>query len=191
MNGLSPMQLQMISYLFQAKEQQLNDTLGNLKPNDLTDSNFEQTLSRIKKSILLTPVTFEEPKILDHRSEERQMQGNYQNPFSHHRQVITATVQFPFEGSAELFEYMPDGFAFGGSSTRVYQPDYGNSITIDVEVDSLDKELVLSKARKQMDTTFSLIKQINPTAENWSKTKEPQIDSKLKTKKEELDNFYK
>ena len=189
MNGLTPMQLKPISYLFQAKDQNLKDILGNLKPNDVKDTNLSNTLNRIKKDVLLTPVTFGDPKILDHSSEERQMQGNFQNPFPHCRQVITARVEFPFEGSSELFSYMPDGYAFGGSSTRVYQPDYG-TITIDVEVDQLDKDLMLSKARQQMDTTSSLIKQINPSAENWSKTKEPQIESALKSKKEELDSFY-
>lgn len=190
MNGLLPSQLKSSHYLFQEKEGLLKERINNLQPNDVKDANFDKTLSRIKKEVLLTPVSFSEPKILDHRTEQRQMPGNYQNPFSHNKQITTVSVDFPFEGSEELFRYAPNGYRFGGSSTRVYQPDYGNSITIDVEVDQLDKDLVLSKARQQMDTTFSLIKQINPSVESWSNTKEPQIEAALKNKKSELGNFY-
>ncbi len=191
MNGLLPSQLRSLSYLTQEKEQELKEIVGNLKPNDLDDSHFDHTLERIKGQVLLNPVTFDDPKIRDHRTEDRQMQGNAINPFPHRKQITIVDVEFPFEGSEELFSHSPNGYSFGGSGTRVYQPDYGNSITIEVEVDNLDKDLVLSRARQQMDTTFSLIKQINPSVESWSRTKESQIESMLKNKKDELDNFYK
>lgn len=191
MNGLLPSQLRSIFHLFQEKDQTRKDIIGNLKPSDVKDdSRFTQTCERIKKEILLVPVTFGEPELGDYSSEERQMPGNYQNPFPHKRQVTTVKVRFPFVGSPELFSHSPNGYSFGGSSTRIYQPDFDNSINIEVEVDKLDKELVLARAKQMMDTTFSLISQIKTQAEDWSKSTVSIVDSALQEKRDELIKFY-
>lgn len=190
MNSIFPSNLKSISYLFEEKSQLLKSLINNLKPNDVKDGYYDQTLDRIKKEVLLTPVTIGEPKIIDHRSEVRQMPANYMNPFPHKKDVTTVSVQFPFEGSRELFSYSPSGYSYSSSSTGVYQPSSKDSILITVEVDALDKEVTLSKARQQMETTFSLIRQINPSAENWTKSQEPMIEEMLQNRKSELDNFY-
>jgi hypothetical protein len=42
-----------------------------------------------------------------------------------------------------------------------------------------------------MQTTFSLINQVNPQAEQWSLQLGAQIDAALKQKRTELLNFYR
>ncbi len=76
-------------------------------------------------------------------------------------------------------------------ATRVYlQPDF-DSITVEVRLDRLDKELAFAEAKKTMDTTFSLINQINPQATAaWSTAKGLMIDSALKKRREEVIKAY-
>jgi hypothetical protein len=83
----------------------------------------------------------------------------------------------------ELFSFSPDNLTIAGSDTRVNQPDYSNKIVIEVDVEQLDKEVVLSKARSAMNTTRSLINQVNPQAQQWSVGKEPVIDDALQKEK--------
>lgn len=192
MDGLAMSQLRSILHLYPEKQQLLKELTGNLKPNDVKeDAAFQKTSERIKKAILLTPVTFGEPKILDHRIEEKHSPGNYQNPFPHKRQVTIVEVRFPFTGSEELFRHSPSAFSLTSSDTVVYQPDYDDSITVEAEIDKLDRDLALAKAKQMMTTTFSLVRQINPQAEGFTKNTEPHIDSLLAKRRDEVLNFYK
>ena len=172
------------------KEQELNRELGSLRINDVKeDGAFKSTTARIKNLVRLTPVDFGEPVIKNHRSEIKKLSATYNNPWPHEKEVITVAVDFPFTGSPELFSFSPNGMTYGSSDTRVYQPD-GNNISIEVEVEQLNKDVTLSKARSAMKTTFSLINQINPQAAQWSLTQEPLIDAELLKKRKELVDFY-
>jgi hypothetical protein len=89
--------------------------------------------------------------------------------------VNVITIEFKFDGSPELFMYVPANISING--TQVYQPDYGNTITLDLELPSLDKTIALNSARDQMKTTFDIIQWNNSPAQQWSTSMEPIIES--------------
>ena len=162
--------------LFQQKNNDFRDMINNLKIGDVKDEKtFQKTKERIKNQVLLTPVLFESPKITDNRTEMRQ------------RQITIVEVKFPFQGSAELFEYRPDSITF--YDPTVYLP-IGNSVNVEVIVEKLNKEEVLSIANKQIALTIGLINAINPQIEAWSKRMTTQIDDQLQEKRKELIDLY-
>jgi hypothetical protein len=184
--------LKSIHYLFTQKDLELSQIIGNLQLKDIAkDDEFSDTTARVKMAILLTPVVFSDPKVVKHRSEQRKFPGNYELPWSHTKNIYFVTVDFKFSGSPELFNFTPDGYSFTSSDTKIYQSDYDNNISIEVDVDNLNETIVLAKANDKMKTTFSLITQINPQAERWSSGKVMQIETVLKAKRKELINFYK
>ncbi len=190
-NALPMLRLPNIRTLFSQKDQELSQELGDLQINDVReDIAFQATTKRIKNQVLLAPISFGEPIIKGHRSEQKTYPQSYQHMLGHAKDVLVVTVDFPFTGSSELFSFSPDNLSFSSSDTRVHQPDYGNTISIEVEVQQLDKLTVLSMAEAKMKTTFSLINQINPQAQQWSATKEPMIDAALQKKRAELVSFY-
>jgi hypothetical protein len=56
------------------------------------------------------------------------------HPWPHQKTINIVTVDFPFTGSTELFGYSPNGHSISSSDTMVYQPGYGHTISIEVEV---------------------------------------------------------
>jgi hypothetical protein len=189
-SSLSTFELRINSELFESKRRDLNQLVGNLKLNEVKeDAQFASTTQRIKDAILLRPVTFQEPKIADHSQIEKNFPPSYQNMFGGRRQVNVITVEFNFDGSPELFNYVPSSFSISGNS-RVHQPDYGNTITVDVELPTLDKTLALNSAKDQMKTTFDIIQGNNSQAQQWSTSMEPTIESALATKRKELLDLY-
>ena len=72
---------------------------------------------------------------------------------------------------------------------RVYQP-YGNAISVEVELFTLEKERALSEARKQMEMTFGVINGNNLQAQQWSNSIEQNIDHLLAIKRKELLDLY-
>ena len=174
--------------LFQARNNQFSEMINSLKITDVKEEKvLKDTKERIKSQILLTPVLFELPKIVDDRTENRQMGPNYLNPLGGQQQVKIVTVEFPFTGSNELFGVSPDSVSF--SDPTIYLP-IGNSVPVEIVVEKLDKEEVLQKANKAMSLTKELIKDINPQIEGWSKRMENQIDEHLQAKRQELLDLY-
>ena len=97
------------------------------------------------------------------------------------------TVDFPFEGSEELFQYMPSGV--GLTMGRFYQPS-GNRVSVQVTVTALDKNAVITEAKNKMSATFELINANNTQAKQWTASKEPMIDTLMAQKRKELNDFY-
>lgn len=180
--------LKTIWELFRTKNQELQDIINNLQINEVKEEkNFLNLQKSIKNQILLHPVLFNDPKIAKHRSEIRNMQPNYLNPFGGQRQITIVEVEFSFEGSRELFGYSPDSLTY--SDPTVYLP-IGNTVTVEVIVDRLEKEIVLTEASQKMGLTRSIITSINAQAESWTKSMEQQIEEKLQLKRQELVDFY-
>lgn len=186
------MQLQINSALFTKKQKEFELIAGNLRINEVKeDADFQKTINRVKNSILLNSVTFQEPTITGHQQVEKQFPPDYQNMWGGARQINIISVEFRFEGSTELFNYSPNGLSFGSSSNmRIFQPNYGNSITIEIELATLDKNTALNSARAQMEMTFSVINGNNQQAEQWNRTMEATIESTLIEKRKELLEFY-
>jgi hypothetical protein len=178
--------------LFEEKRKQLQQLVGNLQLKDVKeDAAFQTTTQRVKSQLQLTPISFEEPVIKTHRQEQKSHGATFDNPRPHQKTVDIVTVDFPFTGSTELFNYSPSGHSISSSDTKVYQPGYGRTITLEVEVPQLDREAVIAKAKGMMQTTFSLINQANPHAEQWSLQMDGQIEAALQEKRTELLNFYR
>ncbi len=135
----------------------------------------------------MTPVTFEEPKITTHYQETRQVSPNYQQMWGGSQNVNIVTVEFPFEGSEELFQYMASGVPL--TMGRFYQPS-GNRVSIEVTITALDKTAVIAAAKEKMSATFDLINANNTHAKQWSASKDAAIDDLLIKKRKELNDFY-
>ena len=179
--------LQLIDQLFVAKLNQLQDFLNSLKIEDVKEEKaFQRTKERIKHAILLVPVRFQDPKIVNHRSEMMNIDP-YINPFGGQRQINVVEVQYPFEGSEELFQYHPGSFSF--TDPTIYLPE-GKSVTIEVTTERLEKEPVLLQSNRQIGLTKSIINAINTRVETWSKILDNQIDEKLLLKRQEILDFY-
>lgn len=191
MHYLTIPNLQFIDFLFQERKKTLNELVAALQINDVKeDVCFVKTVERIKKQILLTPVTFGEPTISDQYETTRDVPPNSQQMWGGQQKVFNVTVDFPFTGSNELFENAPNNVSYGGSSMRVYQPGY-NSVPIEVQITQLDKKIALSEAKRMMETTINMIAKSNPQVTQWNTSIEPVIDGMLNKKREELINFYK
>lgn len=178
---------QFIHELFTAKQNELQHILNNLKINDVKEGKaFEKTKEQIKQQIMIQPVRFQDPRITDHRSELQPI-PEYINPFGGQRRVTIVEVEFPFEGSEELFGYRPDQLTY--SDPTVYLP-VGKSIKVEVLLERLEKEAALREANRQFNLTKNIISTVNTEAENWSKNVEKQIDTLLDAKRQELIEFY-
>lgn len=186
---LSTFELGINSQLFESRRRELNQLVGDLKLSEVKeDPQFARTTKRVKDAILLRPVTFQEPRIVDNSQVEKNFPPSYQNLFGGRRLVNVVTVEFKFEGSPELFNYMPSNISIGG--TRVYQPGSGKVITVEVELSILDKALALNNAKEQMKTTFDIIDANNGQAQQWSASMESVIESALAAKRKELIYLY-
>jgi hypothetical protein len=114
---LSPMLLQINSELFSSKQKELDQIVGNLKLNDVkANDKFARTTLRVKSTILLRPVTFQEPTITDHYQTERELSPDFHNLMGGKRSVNVVTIKFKFDGSPELFGYSPNGLSLGSTS---------------------------------------------------------------------------
>jgi hypothetical protein len=185
---LTNMQLSIIDNLFIDKNKELTSLVGNLQITDVKeDQPFLVNTKRIKNQILLTPVTFEEPKITTHYQTTREVPPNYQQMWGGTQNINIVTVEFCFEGSEELFEYMPNGV--GLTMGRFYQPS-GNRVIVEVTVTTLDKAAVIAAAKEKMSATFDLINANNAQAKQWTASKEPVIDTLMAQKRKELNDFY-
>ena len=179
--------LHFIFELFRSKDKMLKDLIDNLQINDVKEGRkFELTKERIKNKILLSPVSFKDPKIKRHHTEEKGVDP-YLNPLGGTRKVTIVEVEFPFVGSPELFEFRPDSVYV--SDPTVYLPT-GNFITVEVETEILDKANVMNLAQKNLALTISIINSLNGQIEDWSKRMESTIDETIDKKRKELIEFY-
>ena len=182
------MQLSSLSGLFVDRERELKQLIANLQINEVKDDNkFTATINRIKQQLLLTPVSIGEPKITGNQAKTQQVPPNYQNMWGGQRTMNVITVEFPFTGSAELFNYRSNGGSL--SMHNIYLPSY-NSISLDVQLAELNKEKALAKAKEEMATTLEVINQNNPDAERWSATQSVLIEQMADKKRKELLAFY-
>lgn len=189
---LSPLNIPINSYLFEAKRNELKQLVGSLKIDEVKDDErFKRTIQRIKGNILLKPVTFQEPKITGNSTDERIVSSSFQDMWGGKKQINVITVEFKFDGSSELFNYGPNGLSFGSSSNnRIYQPGYGNSIDVQIELQTLDKIIALDSAKAQMELTFSVITGNNEQAKQFNVSIEPIIEQMLIAKRKELIDLY-
>jgi hypothetical protein len=179
--------LHFIFELFRSKEREYKDIIDNLQIDDVKEEKiFIKRKAGIKKQILLSPVSFKDPKIAGHHTEEREVDPCI-NPLGGKRKVTIVEVEFPFDGSPELFEYRPDSVSY--SDPTVYLPS-GNSIIVEVETATLDKTNVQNLSRKNLALTISIINSLNGQIEGWSKRMESIIDETLAKKRTELMEFY-
>jgi hypothetical protein len=182
------MQLHTLDNLFQARERELKELIGNLQIDEVReDKRFKAKVAEIKAQVLLKPVTIGQPKIEGNRQETRKVPPNYQMMWGGQQAVNIVTVSFPITGSSDLFEYRASGASL--TMSNIYAPEY-NSITLDIEVPALDKAQVLATANKELETTRSLILQNNPIAEVWSERIDQKTDTMAAEKRKELMDFY-
>ncbi len=182
------MQLRIIDNLFIEREKELKELIGNLQIENVNnDQAYNNTLDRIKRQILLNSVSFEEPKISGHYQETRQVQQSSHNLFGGAQQVFVITIDFSFSGSEELFDVYPNNTTV--PMGRIYQP-VGHNVSVEVTIPQLDKEKAISEAKSLMSTTFTIINANSTQAENWSKAKEPLIESMLQEQSKKLLDFY-
>jgi hypothetical protein len=174
------------------KRKEIDELINNLKLKDInSDEKFENTLEAIKRKVLLNPVKFEKPKIIDHYQTEKTYPPSFDNMLGGTRQVFIVSVEYPFSGDTELFQYKPNGYSFGpGDMPYIFQPT-GRSIVVEVESFSLDnKNKILEEAQRHMNLTFQFIDSNNTFIENWSYRIEPTIESQLRNHKEKLEKLY-
>lgn len=181
------MQLKSISTLFDNKERELKKIVENLEYKQIkTDIAFNETIKSLEKKFILEKVEIGEPKIINHRVEERATPPNYRNLYGGPQQFNIVSVAFPCKGSRELFEYRGTGSL---TIAQIYPPD-GDQIVIEVILDKLDKAAATTGAMSEIRTTKELIKMNNPEIENWSKAMKSKIREILNSKRVELKEFY-
>ena len=180
------------SYLFENKRKRIQQLVGDLRIDEVReDGPLKSTIQRIKNMVLLKPVTFQEPKITDNYTTQKTLPPTYENPRGGPRQINVITVRFNFDGSSELFNFVPNGIAFSSSSNNlIYQPDYSNNIDVKIELLTLDKNSTLDAAKAQMELTFSVIEGNNLQAKQFNASVEPSIEQMVADKRKELIDFY-
>ena len=157
-----------------------------------SEKSFNNTLSNLKNTVLVKPVSFEKPKIIDHYQIEKVFPRSYENPWGDtKRNVYVITVEIKFTGDNQLFQYRPNGYPHGSEAPIIYQPS-GKNILIEVDSINLgDKNKVFSEVHRKMSMTYQFINENNKFIENWNKTIEPTIEGKLNAHKVQLEKLYK
>ena len=97
------------------------------------------------------------------------------------------TVSFPVTGSHELFHYRANGGSF--TLRDIHTPSY-NEISMDIEMQTLDKAQAFAEAEKELEATRQLIAQNNFDIERWSQYMSEQIESMAAQKRKELLDLY-
>lgn len=187
-----PSQLPNNQNLLSEQEKECKNTINNLQLKDVKEEEkFKETVAKIKQQFSLTPVTISPPVIKSNRSESRSEAPNYHNLFGGNRTIQIVQVNFDFSGSPKLFQYSPNEFKYGGgSNNRVFQPDYGSTIRLEIEHPSLDKEAIIQKAKSSMECTNSLIKGNNIQIKNWNERFQITIEEMCNAKRKELIDLY-
>lgn len=184
--------LPFLSNLFQEKTSQLPILVNNLKLKDVDeDTIFEQTIKSIKEEILLTPIVFEDPTIIDykyHQQEPNLQQLMFGNP-SKDRYVFE--IKYPFSGNIKLFGKSFDGMSIDMSSSGIIEPQSTDSIIIYAELFSLKPEEAVQLANKHIKMTKYIANETSNRAITWNSSMENHIDTLLTNKRIELRNLFK
>src|SRR5690606_3605614 len=113
-----------IQELFDESEELLNEIVDLMKIDEVrSDEAFEKTTEKVRNRLLLTPVSFGEPYIIEDRR-------GYRGGSIDGEDCFVVTVAFPFTGSSEIIGSRPttgDAFPDG----HLYKA-YGNTVPIEV-----------------------------------------------------------
>jgi len=182
------MQLSTITNLFIDREKEIKLSINNLQLSEVkTEQSFSSIVHSLKDRFLLTPASIGDARIKDHRQESRHVPIEHQMFYGRTPNFFVVTVQFSVTGSEEVFCYRSNGGSL--PITAVHTPEYG-ALTIEIELQELDKQKVLAEAENEIRTTREIILQNNPTVEAWSARAEVMIDELASQKRKELLEFY-
>lgn len=172
-----------------AREAKINMLVNNLRIADVQeDSTFQLNKKRIKDQILLKPVHFDEPKIVDSQYSERHVSWEDQlNGVS--RQVYTFQVSVPFSGNSDLISHACASPVYGSSDKGIVIPNW-NSIILYVQLSADEPEQAKEEARKDLAPTIQNAESNNATVENWNRTVEIKIDQALDFRRADLIQKY-
>lgn len=183
----STMELSIITDLFQEKEKELKNIVGNLQLDEVkTDEDIRTTAREIENRLLLEPVTIGSAKIVGHRSEQKDMPRSFHNPMGGPQTINTITVEFPCSGSKELFNHRGHGALSIG---RIYPPS-GDRILVEVTLQQLDKDTALAQANAEIKITKELISMNNPEVDAWAISMKDRIKKAVEHKAKEVRDLY-
>lgn len=169
------------------KNNELKYILGNLKKHDVfDDADFKTKVRAIKDQIIPDTIHIGEPKIKDHRFEQRKMPHSYHHVGGGVQDVNIVTVEFPVTGSPELFNYRTGDRLTVGD---IYCTE-GASITVDIELHKPEKEAALNDAKHRMSVTYELINQNNAYIDQWAKRMLQGIEQGAARKRKEIFDLY-
>lgn len=183
-------QLPTIYELYESKKRELKDIIDNLTIEQVKeDKAFNKTTESVYNRILLKPVYFKEPKIIRHQSKTKERSAS-ERMFYGDWKGYNVEIEFPFEGSYELFSYAPNGATHSSNSMRVFQPNGSYFTLISIDVVDLEKNKVLQEAKNKMECTFNLINTANAQIGTWSNTMKAQIDVALVEQRKKVIAIY-
>ncbi|MEI6852803.1 MAG: hypothetical protein WCL06_08175 [Bacteroidota bacterium] len=135
------------------------------------DHQFAKTLKMVKDKIIIQPVTFHEPIILDQYSREKNFLPGVDQMLAGNRRVFFILAEIKFDGSPELFKYRPGSYPhYSGNFPNIYQP-LENKITFEVEFFTLiHKEQVMEGINKQLFLTKTFINSNNQFINRWNQS---------------------
>lgn len=171
------------------RESKINTLVNNLKIVDVKeDTAFQANAKRIKDQVLLKPVSFEEPKIIDYQYSERQVSWTDQmNGASRHQYTFEVTV--PFSGDSDLISHACANPSFGSSERGIITPNW-NNITLYVHLSADEPEQAKERAKADLIPTARNAESNNATVEAWNRAVEARIDQALNTKRTDLIQKY-
>jgi len=171
------------------RESKINTLVNSLKIADVKeDTAFQANRKRIKEQVLLKPVSFEEPKIIDYQYSERQVSFvDQMNGTSRHAYVFQISV--PFSGNSELISHACASPSFGSSERGIITPGW-NGITLYVNLSADEPEQAKIRANQDLIPTIRNAESNNATVEVWNRTLEAKIDQALNTKRTNLIQKY-
>lgn len=174
------------------RQNELENLINNLKYQEIdTEEKFKSTLQLLKNRILVNPVSFEQPKIVDHRQTEKDYPSN--SPFQRggRRNIFVVTVEVKFSGDVELFKYVPNGYSFGSNDIPyMYQPS-GQSIRLEIDTPLLEqKDQILAEANRRLSITYNFVRRNSEYIETWNTSMGPTIEQKLSSHLDKLKKLY-
>jgi len=191
-NFISIYSMPFISDLLTRHEADLKSAINNLTYLEIKEEGkIEQIKSSLKRIHLLEPVQFGEIKLKTHQYEQR--------PYNMARQiaglatnVYILVFSVPYTGNSELFHFHPmNGMTFSSSDRGVLLPDYDDELTVEVEVDSLDK---VDSGKKNAEGLLAMTKRLialnNNEINAWNARQNAFIDAELPAKRVQLAKIY-
>ena len=179
-----------LSQLTSQRIQSISPLINKLKFKEVEeDKIFEETKQRIKKAVLLVPLTIEEPVFEDYDYEEiplkfeQQIFGNVSKDHYYH------TVTYKYTGDKELFMHTPDNFSYYSSDHGVIEPSR-NTIKVIVDLQEINPEKSKDEANKLFRLTKNIGETNSSTIKPWNIAVEKRIDEELEAKRNELFKIF-